>query len=230
MKKAQKRKNIFKVLSNNKKLKYNDVVTLLVLREKGKITNPELLSEMTRMGSNLSTPESAGYCRRKLEKMNVIEGYPARINWKNVGYSSEFIILVTANSRDTVSEIKEGTTEDVKKYREQTGASIMVVNFSKKDKVILKDVLCSDKMVIVSGIATSEWAAMIFGGFYLPKRYPGINTTMLVSYENVIRDFEFQEDSFKSITPVFYDKDIDIKKQIDLFKKEFKVGGMPKYH
>lgn len=223
MVKKSSKSRIYNLLSNNEKLTSNDILTLLILKEKGKITNPKLLKELNNLGSCVTVPESAGHYRRKLERMGVIEGYPAKINWKKVGYNNEFVILLTANDKETIFEIQKKNMSDFKDYRNQTGANIIIVPFSKRDKVILKEVLYSDKMIIIYGIATDEWAAMMFGGFYLPKKYPGINTNLLVLYNSVITNFELQEESIKSIIPLFYDKDVNIKEQIEMFKKEFDV-------
>ena len=74
MKQKSTKIDISKALSNNKEITENDILTLLILMEQGKITNPELLKELNLRVADLNTLKSAGYYRRKLEKRGIIKG------------------------------------------------------------------------------------------------------------------------------------------------------------
>ena len=71
------RMDISKVLSNNEKLTEKDMLALLALIDQGRMPNPKLLKGLKMRGSDLKTPESAGFYRKKLEDRGVIEGYQA---------------------------------------------------------------------------------------------------------------------------------------------------------
>lgn len=216
--------NVHSAVSNNEKLTENDILSLLILMKKGRISNPKLLEELNLKGSELKTPESAGHHRRKLEKMGVIEGYPAKINWKKAGFPTEFVVTVTAYKKEVLLEIQKGHVAAVKEYRKQTSSDIFIIPISDKgDKIILKDVLFGgDKPIaIISGMATDDGAAMMYADFYLPKRYPGVDTTLLIIKRSTIRDFEFQDEFIESLAEmIFHEGEIDMHRNI--FKKEFR--------
>ena len=92
------------------------------------------------------------------------------------------------------------------------------------DKIILKDVLfCGEKPIaIISGIATNDWAATAYADFYLPKRFPGIDTNLLIIKRSSIRDFEFQDKFIESIIPVIFNEYEDIEEYMERYEKEFR--------
>ena len=207
MKRKSKKIDISKVLSNNEEITEKDILTLMVLMEQGRIANPKLLKELNLRGADLRAPESAGHYRRKLEKMGVLEGYPAKINWKKVGYPTEFVVIATADKKDMLLEIERGHIAGIKEYKEHTGANILVIPLGEKgEKIILRDVLFGGEkpMAIISGVATDDWAATTYADFYLPKSFPGIKTTLLIIQRSSIRDFEFQDELIESLTTVLF--------------------------
>lgn len=212
------------VLSNNKELTEKDILTLLVLMKQGRITNPQLLEELNLRGANLSDPNSAAHYRKKLEKMGIVEGYTAKINWEKIGYSTEFIAILTSANKNLLLEIEKGHIAAVKEYREQTGSSILVIPVSDDgEKVILKDILFGGEkpMAIVLGIATDDWAATAYANFYVPKRFPGIDVNLLIISRSGIRNFEFQDKFLESIIPVLFNEG-EIEAYRDAFKKGFR--------
>lgn len=224
MKEKSEKIDISKVLSSNKEITENDVLALIILMEEGRIQNPTLMKKLNlrRVGAN--TPETAGYYRRKLEKMGIIEGYPAKINWEKIGYPTEFVVIATSQNKKGVLEIEKRHIAVVKWYKEVTGASIGVIPLSEKgDKVILKDVLfCGQKpMAVITGMATDDGAAMMYADLYLPKLYPGIDTARLIIKRSSIRDFEFQDELIESVKEVLFDEG-EIERYREAFRKEFR--------
>jgi len=215
--------DIYKILSNNEEITEKEILTLLVLMKKGKISNPELMDELNLTGADLKSSGSAGNYRKKLEKMGVIEHYSAKINWSKIGYPTSFFVVLTSYKKETLIEIERVHIAGIKKYKEKTGLGIFVVPINNKgDKVILKDVIYGGEkpLVILSGIATDNWAATIFANFYLPKRFPGIDITLLIVQRSSIRDFEFQEESIESIATVLFNDKADINEYMDKYEKE----------
>ncbi|ODS41013.1 hypothetical protein BEH94_02755 [Candidatus Altiarchaeales archaeon WOR_SM1_SCG] len=217
--------DIPRILSNNKELTEKDILTLLVLMKQGRITNPQLLEELNLKGANLSDPNSAAHYRKKLEKLGVVEGYHAKINWTKVGYPTEFIAVATSNKNDILLDIERGHIAAVKEYRKETGSSMLVIPVGDNgEKVILKDVIFGGEkpIAVITGIATDDWAATAYANFYLPKRYPGIDVLMLLVKRSGIREFEFQDKFLESIIPVLFKGKEELEECMAMFKKGFR--------
>ena len=216
--------DIPRILSNNKELTEKDILTLLVLMKQGRITSHKLLEELNLRGANLSDPNSAAHYRKKLEKMGIVEGYTAKINWEKLGYPTEFIVIATSNTKDRLLGIEKVHIAAIEEYREQIDTNIFVIPITEKgDKIILKNVLfCGEKPIaIISGVANDNKVAVMYSNFYLPKRYPGIDTTLLIIQSSSIRDFEFKDKSIESLIPVLFSEG-EINKYREEFKKEFR--------
>ena len=224
MKRKSKKISISRLLSNDEKITEKDVLTLLVLMEKGRIPNPKLLKELNLGGTDLNAPESAGHYRRRLERGGVIKGYPTKVNWKKIGYPTEFVVIMTSDNNELLLEFEKAHLGGLEEYRQQTGACIFVIPLSEKgDKIILKDVVRGGEKptAIIFGVATGDWAATMFAEFYLPKRYPGADITLLIIQRASIRNFNFQDELIESLIHVLFDEG-EIKKYEAIFEKEFR--------
>ena len=211
------------VSSNNEKIREKDILALLILMEQGVIENQKLLGELEIRSADLEDPKSAERYRRALEEKGVIESYPAKINWKKVGYPTEFVIVTTAGKRDILLEIERECEAAVEGGEEQNRSNMLVISLGKEDKVILKDVIISGESpaAIISGIATDDGAAMIYANFYLPKKFPGVDTNLLIVNRSAIKDFDFQDKFIESIIPFLFDDEADIEKYMEKYEKEF---------
>jgi len=219
-----KKYNINEILSSKKELTEKDILTLLVLMKHGRITNPKLLEKLNLMGANLSDPNSVAHHRKKLEKVGVIERYCARINWVKLGYPTEFVVIITADNKGTIFEIEKSHIAAVEEYREQTGANVLIIPINEEgDKIILRDVLYGGEKPIsfIHGRATNDGAAMMYADFYLPKRFPKASITLLIIQRSSIKEFEFQDETIKSLRDMIFSEG-EIDEYREKFKKEFR--------
>ncbi len=191
-----------------------EVKTLFALMKDGRIKDSKLKEIL-----GFKSENSAAYYRKRLEKAGIIERYSAIVNWKKLGYSTKFMIIVEGKDEKMFHEIERDHVFSADEYLSKIGD--IVVTPTIFGPVILKEVSTSYGVVgVITGYATSEDAARNYSEVYLKERYPGIKTTTYILKDATIKDFFIQKDfieKYKVLSPPT-EKDI---KRLNRFKEKF---------
>jgi DNA-binding Lrp family transcriptional regulator len=158
-----------------------------------------------RKALNLGDSTSAGYHRKKLERIGVIRGYVAEIDWEKLGYPTEFIILCEGKDSRSLYEMEKEYIKSIRKYVDKHGE--IYITPTAFGKVVIRDVLyCFGEkiMTIVKGHATSDHDVIAYSRQYL-LRYPNIEITVLNIKGgcNAIQNFFINKDCLRVLENSF---------------------------
>ena len=70
-------------------------------------------------------------------------------------------------------------------------------------------------------MATDDGAAMMYSNLYLPKKFPGVDTNLLIVNRSAIKDFDFQDRFIELMIPFLFDNKADVEKYMEKYEKEF---------
>lgn len=177
------------------KLSEKQALTLIELIRDGRVTDAKLMESL-----KLGDATSAGYHRKILEKDGVIEGYRAEIDWRKLGYLTEFIILCEGKGSRSLYEMERNYINSIGDYLKDEGD--ILISPTTTGRVIIRDVFyCFGEkaMTVIRGIATSDHDVIEYSRQHLLK-YPDIETTTLTmkSKCKVIKNFFIQKDCLEA--------------------------------
>jgi DNA-binding Lrp family transcriptional regulator len=179
------------------RLSEKQILALIELIRDGRVTDARLMETL-----NLGDATSAGYHRKTLEKEGVVENYTAEVDWRKLGYPTEFIILCEGKSSRALYELEKNYVNSIEDYLEDRGD--VLVSSTTGGKVLIRDVfycLGEKAMTVIRGHATSDHDVIEYSRQHLLK-YPDIETTTLTmkSKCKVVKNFFIQRgclDAFK---------------------------------
>jgi DNA-binding Lrp family transcriptional regulator len=177
------------------RLSEKQVLALIELIRDGRVTDAKLMESL-----KLGDATSAGYHRKTLEKDGVIENYTAEIDWRKLGYPTEFIILCEGKGSRALYEMEKDYVSSVEDYLKREGE--ILVSSTTGGKVLVRDVfycLGERAMTVIRGHATSDHDVLEYSRQHLLK-YPDIETTTLTmkSKCKVIKNFFIQRECLEA--------------------------------
>ncbi|MFQ6105878.1 MAG: hypothetical protein ACE5NL_02280, partial [Candidatus Hydrothermarchaeaceae archaeon] len=190
------------------------VVVAGVMRD-GRVSDVEFMKPM-----GLKSANAASYYRKDLEKKGIIEGYVAVIDWKKLGYPTEFMVLLEGGDTQTSFDVEKEFIAALEEYAKKKG-SIFILP-SGNGRVIIKDIFtCFGErpMTLIMGHATSDHDAIIYSRYYVAEKFVNAKTTFLLIKGKGIENFfinrayiDFMKGSFRE------EKTLELPSE---FKKRF---------
>lgn len=168
----------------------------------------------------LKSATAASYYRKDLEKQGIVEGYTAVVNWKKVGYPTEFIALVEGESAEANVDIEKEFVASLEDYARKKGEVLVLP--SGNGRVIISDILAcfgERPMTAIIGHATSDQDAIVYSRYYVAEKFTNAKTTFLLVKGRSIQNFFIQGDYIDFMKGSFKeDKTIQLPEE---FKKRF---------
>lgn len=171
------------------RLDKTELFILLTLLFDCKIANSDLAKLM-----QFSDGNSVAYHIRTMHKTGAIKRFTITPNWKQLGLPTEFVILAEAENEAQLLEIEKLHVSFVDDYVSREGEMMVIPMIS--GFVLLQNVYhCfGDKtMAIITGRATSDQDAAVFGKNYLVNLYPNVKLSLLINKYRTIGDFFIDE-------------------------------------
>lgn len=196
-------------------LNINKAIVLASVLENGRVTDAKLAVPL-----KLKSPTAASYYRKDLEKQEIIKGYTAILDWRKLGYPTEFIVLVEGESAEASVDIEKELVALLEDYSKKKGEVFILP--SGNGRVIISDVLTcfgGIPLTVILGHATSDQDALVYSRYYVAEKFTNAKTTFLLVKGREIQNFFIQRDYIDFMKGSFKeDKTIKLPEE---FKKRF---------
>lgn len=196
-------------------LNIKKAMVLASVIENGRVTDAELAVPL-----KLKSATAASYYRKDLEKQGIIKGYTAIVDWRKLGYPTEFIVLVEGESAEANVDIEKEFVTSLEYYLRKKGEVFILP--SGNGRVIISDILAcfgERPMSVIVGHATSDQDAIVYSRYYVAEKFTNAKTTFLLVKGREIQNFFIQGDYLNLMKGVFKeDKTIELPEE---FKKRF---------
>ncbi len=196
-------------------LKTRKSIVLTSILRNGRISDSDLMEPL-----ELKSANAASYYRKDLESQGIIKGYTAIIDWKKLGYPTEFLVIIEGKDMDANFNVEKEIVASLEDYEKKNGD--MFILPSGNGRVIIGDIMtCFGErpMTVIQGHATSQHDAIIYSQYYVSDKFTDTKITFLLIKGKGIHNFfinkeyiNFMKGSFKE------DKDLELP---DEFKKRF---------
>jgi len=196
-------------------LNIKKAMVLASVMENGRVSDAELAEPL-----KLKSATAASYYRRDLEKQGIIKGYTAILDWRKLGYPTEFIVLVEGESTEANVDIEKEFVASLEDYSKKKGEVFVLP--SGNGRVIISDILtCFGEMplTVILGHATSDQDAIVYSRYYVAEKFTNAKTTFLLVKGREIQNFFIQRDYIDFMKGCFKeDRTIELPEE---FKKRF---------
>ncbi len=192
-------KKIAQIISEVSHLDETDMFILLTLMSDSTMTNAELAKILKFKDGN-----SVAYHTRTMRQEGIIGRYTIVPNWKRIGLATEFVILAEAENEKQLLEIEKMHVIMTDEYATKQGDIAVIPMIS--GCVILENVYhCfgDRRMAIITGRATSDQDAAVYGKNYLVNRYPNVKVSLLINKYKTISEFFIDKNAIKRLKEFF---------------------------
>lgn len=196
-------------------LSANKAIVLASVLENGRVSDTELAKLL-----KLKSATAAAYYRKDLENQGIIKEYTAIVDWRKLGYPTEFIVLLEGESTEANVEIDKEFTASLEEYSKKKGEVFVLP--SGNGRVIISDILAcfgERPLTVILGHATSDQDAIVYSRYYVAEKFTSAKTTFLLVKGRGIQNFFIQKDYIDFMKGSFKeDKTIKLPEE---FKKRF---------
>lgn len=196
-------------------LSANKAIVLASVLENGRVGDSKLAKLL-----KLKSATAAAYYRKDLENQGIIKGYTAIVDWRKLGYPTEFIVLLEGESTEANVEIDKEFTASLEEYSKKKGEVFVLP--SGNGRVIISDILAcfgERPLTVILGHATSDQDAIVYSRYYVAEKFTSAKTTFLLVKGRGIQNFFIQKDYIDFMKGSFKeDKTIKLPEE---FKKRF---------
>ncbi|NOZ76737.1 MAG: hypothetical protein GXO65_03485 [Euryarchaeota archaeon] len=190
-------------------------VTLYSLMKKGRMTDAELMNYI-----DLKSANSASYYRRDLEEQGIIKGYTALVDWKKLGYPTEFLVLIEGRDMETNFNIEKEIVSSLEDYIKTKGDVLILP--SGNGRVLIANIMtCFGErpLTLIHGHATSEHDALIYFRYYVAEKFVDAKNSFLTVKGKGIENHFIQESYIDFMKGSFSEEEgLDLPEE---FRKHF---------
>ncbi len=190
-------------------------IVLASILKNGRISDSELMVPL-----KLKSANSASYYRKDLESQGIIKGYTAIIDWKKLGYPTEFLVLIEGEDMDANFNVEKEIIASLEDYEKKNG-DIFILPSGNGRAIISNIMTCFGErpMTIIVGHATSEHDAIIYSQYYVSDKFTDTKITFLLIKGKGVHDFFIDKDYINFMKGSFKeDKELELPAE---FKKRF---------
>lgn len=196
-------------------LNIKKATVLASVLENGRVGDAELAEPL-----KVKSATAAAYYRKDLENQGIVKGYTAIVDWRKLGYPTEFIVLLEGESTEANVDIDKEFTASLEEYSKKKGEVFVLP--SGNGRVIISDILAcfgERPLTVILGHATSDQDAIVYSRYYVAEKFTSAKTTFLLVKGRQIQNFFIQRDYIDFMKGSFKeDKTIKLPEE---FKKRF---------
>ena len=176
-----------------------ELIILLSLLGNGKTSNVELAERL-----GLNDGNAAAYHVKLLAKRGVLTRYTVQIDWKKIGFSSDFVIFAESDEKSELIALERHLIQLQEYYLKRLGDVLLLPTPS--GCVLLREIshCYGDKtMVIIAGSGTSDLDIAFFRENYLARAFKGVRTTLMTTRYRTIDNWVVQRDALDTLSAIF---------------------------
>ncbi|MEK6977114.1 MAG: Lrp/AsnC family transcriptional regulator [Candidatus Hydrothermarchaeota archaeon] len=177
-------------------------ITLLKVLEDGRVADSDLMGAL-----GLRSANSASYYRKDLEEQGIIKGYTAVIDWRKLGYSTEFLVLMEGRDMESNFNLEKELVASLEDYAKENG-DVFILPSGNGRVVVSSIITCFGErpMTVLLGHATSEQDAIVFSRYYIAEKFTDARTTFLLVKGKGVDNYRIQKDYIAFMKGSFTEK------------------------